>query len=71
MAAMSAGDYRAVPVVDLPLTVRCRLAIIRLGVENLGELLKLTRNVAHDRLGEHLEYIEEVERLLDLHGIEW
>lgn len=69
--ATTIDEIRAFPIVDLPLPLRCRLAITTLGVCNLGELFDLTRPIVRERLAEHPSYIEDIERLFNEHAIEW
>jgi DNA-directed RNA polymerase subunit RPC12/RpoP len=69
--AKTIDEIRAVPVVDFALSVRSRRAIFRLGVNNMGDLLDLTRQTAHERLSDQPNVLEELEQLLAKHGIHW
>lgn len=69
--ASSVDEVRAVPVVDLPLSIRCRLAISRLGVSTVGELLDLKKQTVRERLREDPAFMDGVEQLLGKHNINW
>jgi hypothetical protein len=69
--AVTLDEVRAVPVVDLPLSIRCRLAICQMGFSTVGELLDLGRQNVHERLREHPDLMEEVVELFGRLNLEW
>lgn len=70
--ADSLEELRAVPIVDLPLSVRCRLAIFRMGLETVGDILDSPRERVCRRLREtDPAYTEDLCRLLGERDIPW
>ena len=63
------AQRRAVPIVDLPLSVRCRLLVHRLSVANLGELLAKPQDAVRESLGE--SKFQQVQELLDRFHMKW
>ena len=67
--AKTMDEIRAVQVVDLPLSVRCRLALTKLGAKTVGDLLDLSVVVVFDRLGAASLCAEELRQLFYRHKI--
>ena len=67
--AQTEEEIRAVPIVDLELSVRCRLALTRIGLNTVGDLLELTKTDLDSRLGQIQSCIREVDDMLTGKGL--
>ena len=67
--AQSDDEIRAVQIVDLDLSVRCRLAPVRAGLETVGDLLELAKADLADRLGHVQSCIKEIDEILAGKGL--
>jgi hypothetical protein len=67
--AATPDEVRAVPVVDLPLSVHCRNLLNKMGVTNFGNLLDMSILAVCDRLGTGSNSAEEVRELVRQHKI--
>jgi DNA-directed RNA polymerase subunit RPC12/RpoP len=65
--ARTMDEIRAVPVVDLPLSVRCRLALTKLGADTVGDLLDISIGAVCDRLGTTSPCAEQLRELCRQH----
>jgi DNA-directed RNA polymerase alpha subunit len=63
-AAKANEEIRGVKIVDLDLSVRCRLALTRIGIDNLGALLQLTKDDLSKQLEQLPLCIDEIEEFL-------
>lgn len=67
--AQTDEEIRAVEIVDLDLSVRCRLALSRIGVETVGQLLELTKSELANRIGHIQSCVEEIDTILTGKGL--
>jgi DNA-directed RNA polymerase alpha subunit len=67
--AQSEEEIRAVKIVDLDLSVRCRNALVQMGLETVGDMLELTKTDLANRLGHIQLCIKEIDDLLAGKGL--
>lgn len=70
-AARTQTEKLNVKVVDLPLSVGCRNKIQKMNLITLGELLQFPKESIRQGLADSPNCFEQIESLLDEHGMEW
>ena len=70
-SAKNATERLAVLIVNLPLSVRCRNKMHKLGAETLGEFLQLPAATVLDHFGGDPTSIEQIAKMLEQHDIPW
>ncbi|WP_145052718.1 hypothetical protein [Lignipirellula cremea] len=70
-AAQTDSEKRDVKIVDLPLSIRCRLQIHKMNIETLGGLLQISKDAVRQQLAESPTYIDDIQSMLDEHGLKW
>jgi hypothetical protein len=69
--AESMEDTRAIKVVDLALSVRCRLTLTKMGADTVGDLLDAGRQSVLEHVGETSVCGEELLQLLAENKVVW
>jgi len=69
--ARTLEQMREIQIVDLPLSVKCRLALTRANAETLGDLLNHGRAAVLRHLGEFSACADDLCRLFAKHNIRW
>jgi hypothetical protein len=69
--AQTPQQVREIKIVDLPLSVRCRLALTKTDSETLGDILNHGRHAVLKHLGESSACAHDLCRLLAKHSVVW
>ena len=64
-------DVRFVPIVDLHLSVRCRLALTQLPAETIGDILEHGRDSVVDHIGADSSCCADLLELFSANNIDW
>ena len=70
-AAKTVEEKLAVPIVDLPLSVRCRLKMSTLEAGTLGEFLQVPASDIRKHFEDDRSSIDQIAELLNQHGVSW
>ena len=70
-SARNTTEKLAVLIVNLPLSVRCRNKMQKLGAETLGEFLQFPAATVLDHFGGDQTSIEQILEMLEQHDILW
>ena len=68
-AATTEAEKLRVPIVDLPLSVRCRQRINQLQIKTLDGLLHSPPDTVRQHLGDSLW--DQLQEMLEAHGLHW
>ena len=69
--AQTSAEKRAVPVVDWPLSIRCRAWVNKMGIKTIGDLLDQDPEKLRLQLAGSPGYFEQIEEMLSDHGLQW
>ena len=69
--AATGDETRGIPIVDLALSVRCRLTLTNMGAQTVGDLLDSGREAVLQRLGESTMCAEDLLALFSANDVDW
>lgn len=68
---VTTSDARSIPIVNLELSVRCRLALARLPANTVGDLIDQGRDVVVDHLGAETTCCRDLLKLFAEKRVNW
>lgn len=70
-AANTIEETRGIKIVDLAISVRCRLTLSNMGADTVGDLLDAGRQSALEHVGDSSACAEELTELFSEHNVSW